>query len=137
MRFKSFTGPKNPIKQGKNAKVAKSTRVCPPFRRTPCGHGQLFLSYFGHSVSKIGPLAICESCDPLPLPEPHPLRVCVPGRMPISGLRPEIGKNSPKNRFWPHPENRETITPKKEKWPENRFLSDFSYFWAIFSLFSG
>ena len=30
MRFTSFTGPKNPSKHGKNAKVAKSTRVCPP-----------------------------------------------------------------------------------------------------------
>ena len=30
MRFTPFTGPKNPIKHGKNAKVAKSTRVCPP-----------------------------------------------------------------------------------------------------------
>ena len=30
MRFTSFMSPKNPIKQGKNAKVAKSTRVCPP-----------------------------------------------------------------------------------------------------------
>ena len=32
MRFTSFTGPRNPIKQGKNAKVAKSTRVCPPIQ---------------------------------------------------------------------------------------------------------
>ena len=30
MRFTSFTGPKSPAKHGKNAKVAKSTRVCPP-----------------------------------------------------------------------------------------------------------
>ena len=30
MRFTSFTGPKNPTKHGKNAKVAKLTRVCPP-----------------------------------------------------------------------------------------------------------
>ena len=42
MRFTSFTGPKNPTKHGKNAKVAKSTRVCPPtltefFREIPPG----------------------------------------------------------------------------------------------------
>ena len=30
MRFAPFTGPKHPIKHGKNAKVAKSTRVCSP-----------------------------------------------------------------------------------------------------------
>ena len=30
MRFTSFTGPKSPTKHGKNAKIAKSTRVCPP-----------------------------------------------------------------------------------------------------------
>ena len=30
MRFTPFTGQKKPIKHGKNAKVAKSTRVCPP-----------------------------------------------------------------------------------------------------------
>ena len=30
MRCASFTGPKNPTKHGTNAKVAKSTRVCPP-----------------------------------------------------------------------------------------------------------
>ena len=32
MRFTPFTGPKNPVNHGKNAKVAKSTRVCPPTR---------------------------------------------------------------------------------------------------------
>ena len=31
MRFTAFTGPQNPcVNHGKNAKVAKSTRVCPP-----------------------------------------------------------------------------------------------------------
>ena len=30
MRFTPFAGPENPVKHGENAKVAKSTRVCPP-----------------------------------------------------------------------------------------------------------
>ena len=65
------------------------------------------------------------------------LRVCVPGRMPISGLRPEIGKKSPKNRFWPLPENREKSPKNRKNGPKTDFLSHFSYVWAIFSLFSG
>ena len=64
MRFTSFTGPKSPTKHGKNAKVAKSTRVCPPtgppwafqtvWAAEVCAHCsgwelfQLVLFYFGH-----------------------------------------------------------------------------------------
>ena len=48
--------------------------------------------------------------------------------MPISGLRHEIGKKSPKNRFWPHPENRERIAQKLEKWPENPIFEPFFLF---------
>ena len=74
-------------------------------------------------------------------PEPQyggiDLRVCVPGRMPISGLRPEIGKKSLKNRFWSHPENREKIAQKYEKSLKNRFSGHFSFFGVIFSLFCG
>ena len=65
------------------------------------------------------------------------LRVCVPGRMPISGLWPEIGKKkSPKNRFWPRPENREKNRPKKGKTARKpifkRFFPIFGRFFPYF-----
>ena len=44
MRFTPFTGPKNPTKHGKNAKVAKSTRVCPP--KFPPFWCKMFLQWF-------------------------------------------------------------------------------------------
>ena len=51
----------------------------------------------------------------------------------ISGLRPEISKKSPKNRFWPHRENREKIAPKKGKMAQRSVVGPFFQFWGDFS----
>ena len=63
---------------------------------------------------------------------PAGLRVCVPGRMPISALRPEIGKKSPKNRFWPHPENRAKNRPKIGEIAQRSVFGPFFIFFSDF-----
>ena len=80
--------------------------------------GVLNIFFRGRNVHQVWTYVTCPICpvicpvcpaDILPLE----LRVCVPGRIfPISGLRPEIRKKSPKNRFWPQAENREKIAQK-------------------------
>ena len=46
MRFTPFTGPENPVKHVKSAKVAKSTRVCPP---TGPSSGTEYTTLIGHT----------------------------------------------------------------------------------------
>ena len=67
------------------------------------------------------------------------LRSCLPGTDPISGLWPEIGKWE-KCRFRPPPENRKKLAVNRKNGPKPifcPFLGHFSYFSAIFFLFSG
>ena len=58
MRFTSFTGPKNPTKHGKNAKVAKSTRVCPP-----TGESSIFRGMGRQGQGSLGILRVLEILD--------------------------------------------------------------------------
>ena len=66
------------------------------------------------------------------------LRTCPPGRKSVWASGPKIGKESPRNGFWPRHENREN-GPEIGKTTEIRgpFFSRFPYFWAIFPHFRG
>ena len=55
-----------------------------------------------------------------------------------SGLRPEIGKEWPKNGFWPHREKGKKMAEKWENWPKNGSkMAIFPFFGHLFPLFPG
>ena len=73
MRFTPFTGPENPVKHGENAKVAKSTRVCPPtFRDSSSEKTPFAMTPFSRSRNWVTGMRLQQVQHQSPLPQPPP-----------------------------------------------------------------